>query len=122
MCAICDNTNATTQLCPSCYADPANAGWGETWEVVDEFIADKAVSAKSLAELSDRKLRNPSELRAQILDLATRGFYCRMQVFDARGHSRGRRWGYLALTYRDIAFLVGCSHVHVMRVVQNQLK
>lgn len=128
-CAVCYvdpvtgrvGTNETTQLCPDCKKDPMNKGWRESWEDSDEGIAARAAGT-GLAAVQEKPLRDTSELEARIKDLATRGAYRRVPVRDRQGRRRGYRMRYVALSFRAIARELGCSDMHVRRVVKGQLK
>jgi len=121
VCAICDNTNATTQLCRDCKKDAANAGWVESWEDSDEGMEARAAGV-GLASIADRKQRQETALQRSILDLATRGAYEAVPYFDARGHRHGTRMRYVPLSFREIARRLGCSEKTVRNVVKKQVQ
>ena len=79
LCAICNNTNATTHLCWKCKQDPANADWREGKEdlyapshvaaIIDGRQSDERMS---WAEMAERRLSELTELERIIVLLAVR--------------------------------------------------
>lgn len=120
LCAICDHTNETTRLCVDCREDPCNEGWSED-DAEHQLDPDRyASSAPRLADVIDRRARPPTELHRRIVSLLV--LYqvqvaVRVRVRLPSG-ARVWRWraGRRALTFREVAHLVGCSVGYVHKV------
>lgn len=115
LCAICDATNATTRICPSCREDPANDGWTEQSDR-EESDAEIDRFAVGLAALTTgRRLKAPTQLEQRIMLLLVRGTCVPVERWTRAGHFRGAVLRYHRhMSYRAIAVEVGCavSFVH----------
>ena len=121
VCAICDGTNDTTQICRECRADPVNAGWIETWE--DEVEQPEQLPAgQRLADVQERPIRPVTELQRIIIDMALRGEMVTYVYRDRKGRRRGTRKRCEQLSYSEIARRLGCSKTYVATIVRAQLK
>lgn len=117
-CAICDDAYGTRFVCASCRADPANADWCERseFEVLDgDGVAPEPRQTPSEVLRADRSAR----LERDVLDaLVNRSIRIPARVRLRRDGLRiwTWRWESRALTFREIAWLVGCSHTYVERI------
>lgn len=114
-CAICSNTNDSTELCTPCRRAPENADWGagREWHTgdVDTFPGQFGASHRHM--LNDRPPRPPTPLQTRIIHALGTGK--RVPRIDARGHRRGtyyRRWR----NYEEPAAEIGCSAQYVGRL------
>lgn len=116
-CAICDGTNATTELCAACKADPANVDWVVTRDDEEEY-SDVVRPHGRLAENIDKKLRPPRpELEGKVLELFMVGGIEHYTARDRLGRAHGKRRR-RPLTQREIAARAGCSLATVSRVLR----
>lgn len=126
ICAICDATNATMQLCDACRADPANADWqeGDSDLVSPWGWGDlAAVENRQYATLGDARAdraRTPTELERRVLELVAAGQKVIEQVYQRTKPARRTvtRPVVVALSFREIARRVGCSHTQVRRIIR----
>lgn len=104
--------DALDRLCDFCRFDPANADWSEPDRVTatDEEIRETRAAG--------RRLREPSKLERNILDLYARGAVeLRTRRVDAAGRFRGWRVTYPPPSQREIARILRCSQAYVSKVL-----
>lgn len=121
LCAICDETNQTVNLCAACKADPANTGWNWKEDVPCDNIA--AENAEALdAFLDEQQGERAPEITptfqavAQLVRYGERVRYPRR--CDRQGRRRGFRYKYQPCSTYRIAELAGCSQSYVMKIIR----
>jgi hypothetical protein len=122
LCAVCDGTNQTMQLCKRCRQDPANADWsqGSRREVLIEPQLLPLVASYSAP--AGRRLRPMSERTKQIFGLLRGYSICvPLRNFGVRRAHEHWVWRNRPLNFREIAFLVGCTKQAVVKTVRKTL-
>jgi hypothetical protein len=117
LCAICDATNQTVNICSKCKRDPANAGWNWREDApVEDLAADysEALDAFLNEQEGERGPEVPPELH-QIARLALYGEKVRVPYVDKRGRRRGTVERWKPCTVRRIAEIVGRSSTFVFK-------
>lgn len=126
LCACCSTdvgtgkrgTHATHKLCPSCRADPANAGWLESDPFVDlASDLDRALShdpqERPIGLTPQRPLRIDTRV---IILLKSHGLPARLPRVDRWGRARGVRISRLPISDRTVAELLRCSKTLVWKI------
>jgi hypothetical protein len=118
LCAICDDTNATTKICNDCRKLPENDGWGETWEQLEasaDQFADRDITTH-LSDMVNKRRRPVSSLVQAILDDIKTGTEEHYQYVDPAGRRFGTRTRRRPLTVYEIAKRRGCSPSYAARI------
>ena len=112
LCAICDNTNETTRLCPKCRADPANEGWSEEWEDI-EFTGDVEAASVSPRNRGAWQPSAPRTLADVCTEPSLEERILGLLLDQAQADSRRRR----RLTHAGIAEKLGCTRQAVSQIL-----
>lgn len=123
LCAVCDNTNETVQLCDACRADPANVDWCEpsdseqTAEDVDTVML--VAGGQRLESIFGGARKFDTSIAERVVRASRKSVTKRRRRRNANGKPlRGHIFVEQPLSLREIAQEVGCSVAYVHKVLE----
>lgn len=129
LCAICDSTNDTADICESCHADPANVDWCEPSEyeqsAEDVDVTVATAGGDRLESVFGGRRKGATDLARRVVQIAlrTKTRVVRRRRRNVQGHPlRGWHDVHEGVPLRQIASEAGCSAEYVRQVLRRIFK